>query len=179
MQLDIDFIILCPNKNKLDLKNTVNSIRWSNKENSQITCVVGQNCSKSEQQELEQFCPVVVGEDTITSLINKGLKEAKRPWVFILYSGSRLRTNLQKKLGYFVNQDKDILFPIIEGKTNFVDGSSNGILLNKDVFNKIGDFPIMKSTEVSNDFEIAKLLWATNAIEHGCQFKAIAGIRLN
>ena len=176
MKLDIGYIILCLNDNKSELKNTVDSILWSN--NSKNCYGIVSNTIKDDS--LKEICPIYKGSDTITSLINTGMKSLNNEWAFILYAGSRLKTNLQRKMSLFIKDSKDILFPIINGKSNFVDGSSNGIMVHKEHFASIGEFPIIKKNYEStlNDFEIAKLLWANDAIRHNSQFKAIAGIRL-
>ncbi len=174
MKLDIGFIVLCLNNNKFELKSTVDSILWSNGSHNHYGVA-------TSSEGLDDVCTVYEGSDTITSLINIGMQKLTNEWAFILYSGSRLKTNLQRKMCSFIKSNKDVFFPIVNGRTNFVDGSSNGIMVHRDNYREVGDFPVIKKHYEStlNDFEIAKLLWANTAISRGSQFKAVAGIKIS
>ena len=173
MKLNVTFIILCTEPSISDLKKTVDSINWTNS-TSQIIAV---SCEKEER--FKQICPTYYGKDTITSLINEGFRNIKTDWGVLVFSGSRIKTNLERKVGQFVKSYKDIFFPVIGRKINFVDASSNGILIHKKLFEEVGDFmAIRKSSFSLNDFEIAKLIWADTALSKGCQFKAIVGLQI-
>ena len=178
MELDLEFIILCPNRDVKDLRNTVSSLSFCYQDAESI-CMVDGSISAKEIKQMKEICPTYKGKDTITSLINAGMKKVKKPWAFMVYAGSRIKTNLPQKLNQFVQSEKDILFPIVQNRTAFSDGSSNGILIHKDTFKIVGNLPTAQSTNDMNDFEVSKLLWECRAIEAGCQFKAIAGIRIN
>lgn len=66
MKLDIGYIILCLNDSKTDLKNTVDSILWSNNSKNCYGIVSNTvNCNS-----MQEICSIHKGSDTITSLIN-------------------------------------------------------------------------------------------------------------
>jgi hypothetical protein len=174
--LDLSVIALCPEKNINGLKGTVRSVKHHFFDRETI-CVTGKNATADEIKEMKAFCPIHKGKDTITSLINVGMKKIKSEWGFIIYAGSYVRPFIEVKLCHFVDSLTDVLYPIIDRKMNFVDGSSNGILMSKTMFKEAGDFPDVNKAG-ANDFELAKLLWATNAIKHGCKFKGIVGLKV-
>lgn len=105
--------------------------------------------------------------DKITSLLNEGMKRSTKDWVYFVYSSCRLRPKIDEKLSKFITSDKDILFPVVDRVWNFVDGSMNGILINKNFFNEVGPFVD------ENDLKITKLEWADRAMSKGGKFKAI------
>ena len=177
--LDLSVVVLCPERNMGGLKGTVGSVKHHFYEGRDVICVTAGNATAEEVKEMKTFCPTYKGKDTITSLINVGMKKIKTEWGFLVYAGSCVRPYLERKLYYFVDSPKDILFPIVDRKMNFVEGSSNGILINKATFKEVGDFPegVMYKAG-SNDFELAKLLWTIDAMKCGCKFKGIVGLRI-
>jgi hypothetical protein len=79
----------------------------------------------------------------------------------------------------FIKDDKDILFPVIDRKTNFIDGSMNGIIIRKSTFLKVGNFQTQTmQKKTANEIELIKTFWALDAIENGCTFKAIVGMKI-
>lgn len=128
---------------------------------------------------MNQICETIKGYDTITSLINVGMKKTKADWNAIVFAGSWVRSNIYRKFDLFVEKEKDILFPVVDGKINFTEGSMNGIIIHKDTFKEVGDFstaPMQKSG--CSDLELIKLFWSLQAIEKGCTFKAIIGMKI-
>lgn len=178
MDVDLSFLILCPDRNRGGLRNTVGSITsyaW----NRPSICVVGEDATAAEVKELKEFCPTYKGENTITSLINVGMKKIKTDWAFILFSGSRIPTFLEHKLRNFVKEETDVLFPVVDRKWDFISGSFNGVLINTKFFKKAGEFPtVSMQKQGMNDFEMAKMFWALGALEAGVTFKAIVGMRI-
>ena len=79
---------------------------------------------------------------------------------------------MDQRFAYFFENEKDILFPISDGKTNFVDGTLNGVFINKKTWKEVGEM----SDEGS--LEEIKLFWALDAIDKGVKFKAIAGSKI-
>lgn len=172
------FVILCPDKNLENLKNTVKSIR-SVYPDSLYLCVVGNDVKKDELTAMLAICDTHKGKDTITSLINTGMKKTKSDWNVIVFAGTWLKLAIQRKFNLFAKDEKDILFSVVEGKYDFVDGSMNGIIIHKKTFAEVGDFaasPLLG--EKVSEMEIVKLFWALDAIEKGCKFKAIVGMRI-
>jgi hypothetical protein len=163
------FVIICPNSNIGQIKTTVNSIKH-NYIGSKYICIVPKRCHDCEVKEISNLCQTHRGGDTITSLINEGLsKSPSDEWNFIIVGGSWVRGFLDKKYSYFIESEKDILFPIVNRKLNFVDGSINGILIHKKAFVDIGPFGN------DNPLEICKLFWGIVAVEKGYRFKAVLG----
>jgi hypothetical protein len=176
--MDVGFIILCPDRNVGGLKNTLGSISHYSY-NRESICVVGSDVSAKEINEMKACCQTYKGENTITSLVNVGMKKLKHDWGFIIFAGSRIQNYLERKLSIFTTKDSDILFPVVDRKCNFIEGSFNGVLINTKFFAEVGDFPCttMKKQGL-NDFEFAKMLWAIEAVEKGCTFKGIVGMRI-
>lgn len=175
---DLGFVILCPDRSIGGLRNTVNSIRSIIPE-SNILCTVGNDVNSEELITMNNICPTLQAEDTITSLINLGLKEAKPDWNMLLFAGSFVRLGIYKKFDLFAKDEKDILFPVVNNKIDFVEGSMNGIILHKNTFKLVGDFNTSSMQKLgSNELEMIKLFWAMSAVEHGCRFKAIVGMKV-
>jgi hypothetical protein len=176
--MDFGIVILCPDRNLGGLKNSVGSIQhyYSEKE---VICVVGQNTTPQDLKEFKLLCPTHKGDTTITSLINLGMKKNKHEWAFLIFAGSRMPPNVQRKFDYFCKNDSDVLFPVIDRKWSFAEGSFNGVLLNTKFFQQVGDFPCIASPSPDvNDFELAKALWAATAMINGAQFKGIVGLKI-
>jgi hypothetical protein len=170
--LNMGFAVLCPDRNVGALRSTVSGIR-KRYQGAEVCAAVGEDVYPEELEEMNRFCPTTVGQNTITSLINQGLNNSKSDWTLVVMAGSWVRGRLDQKYSYFVEGTKDILFPIVDGRTNFVDGSINGILIHKDGWKAAGQF-----CNAENPLSICKLLWATDAIESGCHFKAVIGAKI-
>lgn len=176
--MDVGFLVLCPDRNIGGLKNTLGSIKH-NCYDRKIVCAVGNDADAAEMAEMKAMCPTVKGEDTITSLINKGIKTLDTAWVFIVFAGSRVPTYIERKFVLFAKSDQDVLFPVVDFKHDFISGSFNGVLISRTMFEAAGDFPEVTLFKIGvNDFEIAKMLWSLDALKHGCNFKAIVGMRI-
>ena len=177
--MDVGFIILCPDRNVGGLRNSVGGIRHRSYDRECLAVVPG-DTSPKEIKEMKEHCPAVwKGKDTITSLINTGMKRVKQEWGFIIFAGSRIPAFIEKKFITFANAPTDILFPVVERRFDFVSGSFNGVLINKEFFKKVGNFTegdLQK--QGMNDFEMAKFLWSITAIENGAMFKGIVGMRV-
>lgn len=177
-QAPFGFIILCPDRNQQNLKDTVKSI------NSVYTgCpylgVVDGDIKKNELTEIGKICDTYKGKNTITSLINTGMKKTSADWNVIVFAGTWLKLALQRKFNLFATNEKDILYPVVDGKYNFVDGSMNGIVLHKKTFADVGEFadsPLI--SEEIDEMTTVKLFWALKAMEKGCSFKGIVGMRI-
>lgn len=177
--MDIGFIVLCPNRDVRQIRNTVRSIQhYTTRE---IICVVGGDTSPSEIKDLKPISEnVYKGKDTITSLINTGMKRLKHKWGVFMFAGSILKPMVEKRICRFVESDKDIIFPVRDRKMGFVEGSTDCLMINKDTFDLVGELPDVKiDKEDLNDFEVAKLMWCQQAFEKGCIFKGIVGIKIS
>lgn len=96
-------------------------------------------------------------------------KTTCKGWNFIIIGGTWLRLGIDKKYSYFVDSEKDILFPIVERKMNFIDGSINGILWHKSFYDLVGNM------YNDNPLDVCKLMWATDALQKGAKFKGVVG----
>lgn len=169
--IDFGFIILNPESNPSLLKNTVNSI--SNKfEKAQYICATEKTVKTDSFKEMKAICPTFKGEGTYTSLMNVGMKHAPAEWNFFIMAGTYVRPQLDQKFSFFMENEKDILFPIVENKYNFVDATLNGLLVHKTCFKEVGNM-----AEIG-PFEVCKLMWALDAMDKGYKFKAILGVKL-
>jgi len=176
--MDLGFIILCPDRNIGGLRNTLFSVN-NNSYNREALAVVGSNATAAEIKEMKELCPIHKGKETITSLINVGMKKLKHEWAFLVFAGSRLQPYVEKKL-HFAQTEKDILFPVVDRRCDFVSGSFDGVLINTKFFQEIGDFPdiTMLKEDGMNEFEMAKLFWCLAATNKQAVFKAIVGLKV-
>jgi len=174
------FIILATELNVGRLKSTRNSI-WSHYGKVPMICVVPKNVSATELKEAKEICGIHKGKDTITSLINTGFKFGHKEWNIIVIEGTWVKANIDKKYSCFLEDEKDIFFPIvtdfdIQGKptkiyNNFWDCSLNGLMIHQKTFKEVGDF-------TDSSLENSRLIWNAEAQEKGCRFKAILGAKL-
>lgn len=177
---DLGFVIISPQPSLGGLKNTVRSIN-NNYPGSSYICVVPQTTRAEEIKEMSDVCKVIKGKQTITSLINAGIKKSEKEWNLIVIEGSVIHKSIGRKFSIFLKDEKDILFPIVieydfQGKprkmhADFVEGTLNGILINQKTFKKVGNF-------TDNPLEMSKLMWSVQAINEGCCFKGILGAKL-
>lgn len=175
---DFGFLVLCPEKNLGGFSTTVRSIKH-NYPYAPILGIVGNNATQQEMDEMNSHSESIKGSNTITSLINVGMKNTKAPWNVIVFAGSWIRSSLYTKFDAFVKSEKDILFPVVDWHYNFVDGSMNGIILHRDTFAEVGDFPTDNVQQYEGgDLEFSKIWWALGALEKGCVFKAIVGMKI-
>ncbi len=144
-------------------------------------CITSKDATAADIKEMKKVCPTFKGKDTITSLINAGMKKGHKAWNFFIMEGAFMRRGLLNRFSLFMEDEKDILFPIvmdhdIQGKpiklyTNFYDCSINGILIHQKMFKKVGDLS-------ENPLEISRLWWTMDAIDKGAKFKAVLGTKI-
>ncbi len=180
--MEICFIVLSTDKNTRTLKATCNSLQFHNQHK---ICIVNNDIDKIKLKEFKEYCPTYVGENTWASLINTGIKNTKYDWNIFVVSGSRISKSTIVKLNTFCKNDKDIIFPITDFKMNFVEGSINGLLINKNTFQEVGEFStslkefcFLTKKGKFNEFELVKSLWGASAVEKGCRFKGVVGLNI-
>ena len=177
--LDLGYIILCPDRNIKGLKNSIGGIRHHGHKDREVIATVGSDVTQKELKEMKELCPVYKGKDTITSLINTGMRHLKHEWGFLLFDGSRISPHLERKLAVFATDPKDVLYPVVENRYTFCDAPFNGILINKETFKKVGKFTEGKmQKEGFDEFQMAKLFWALDAEKQNCKFKGIVGLKI-
>jgi len=168
--LNFGFIILNPESNPSLLKSTINSIK--SKFDVPIVSITEKSVKAESLKEMNSLCPTYKGQQTYTSLMNAGMKRAPADWNFFVIAGTFVRHKLDHKFSMFIENEKDILFPIVEKKYDFVEATINGLLIHKNCFKEVGNM-----AEIG-PFEICKLMWALEATEKGYKFKAILGAKL-
>lgn len=169
--LKCGFVILCPDHAVKLLESTANSIK-NRYSGVPFVCATDETANTQDLKEMRLICPTYKGKGTFSSLINTGMKHAPADWNFIVCAGVTIRSKLDQKFSFFVSSEKDILFPIAENKTYFVDGTLNGIFMHKKTFKEVGDWDEHK------DLCMVKTFWALEAIDKGCVFKAIANSKI-
>ncbi len=170
--LDFGFVVLCHNHDTSLVNLTARTIRRNYGDDVPIVCVADSSVNADDMRELKEICPSFKGKDSWSSLINVGMKKAKAEWNFMIVAGCIVRRNLDTRFGFFLESEKDVMFPIAEGKTDFVDGTINGLFINKNFYKEVGDMA------TDNPLDICKLMWALSAVEKGGKFKAVIGTRI-
>lgn len=177
--LDFGFVVLSPEHNVARVASTVRSIRNYHR-NKDIVCAVGKDTTAAEMKELKEVCPSVWrGKDTITSLINVGMKRGFKGWNLLVMEGVWAKKPIASKYSGFIENEKDIVYPIImdhdrDGRPvkvykDFEECTLNGIFIHYDTFKQVGEFPDY------SDLNKSKFVWYAMAQEYGCKFKGILG----
>lgn len=169
--INCGFIVLCPEHKTTLLQATVSSIK-SRYPNSPVTCITDDSASDEDMLNLKKICNCYRGKNTFSSLINYGMRYAKADWNFIICAGAIVRPRMDIKFSYFIESEKDVLYPISDNKIHFVDATLNGLLLNKNMWREVGEMAD------EGDFEYVKTLWALSAIQKQVKFKAIANSKI-
>lgn len=170
--LNFGFVVLCHNHDTSLVKLTVRTIHRHYGDEVPIICVADNTANTQDMKDLKEICPSYKGKASWSSLINTGMKRAKADWNFIIVAGCTVKRNLDKRFAFFLGSEKDVMFPIAEGHVNFVDSTLNGLFINKKFYKEVGDM----ATE--NPLDVCKLMWAADALEKGCTFKAVLGARM-
>jgi hypothetical protein len=168
-ELNWGFIIICVDSNHINLENTIKSIR-SKYENASITCVYGQ-----EIKDFNLNCEglkFVKSKENYAAMINSGMNATEKDWNIIFIAGTYVQINYTKKYSMFIESDSDVLFPNYIRKSNFIDGTINGLCINRKLFKKTGEF-----NENCEKIEHSKAEWGYNAIPHNVKFKAICHLK--
>lgn len=170
-EIKYGFVILCPDHSISMVKTTVFSIQ-SKYENASCICVVDNQATKEDVALIKEICPVYKGGSTVTSLINVGMRHSPTEWAFLVFAGTTVRSKMNQKYSFFMNSEKDVVYPVANNKNNFIDATLNGLLINKKFFKEVGEF------EEEGSLEEIKCEWACRAMAHECKFKSIVGAKL-
>lgn len=146
--INCDFVIICCDCKPQQINFTTNSIK-NNYPNSHIICMNKEG-------------------ENVLSLINQGM-EKTTGWSFVVRAGSKILSRLDYRFAYFIEDEKDILFPITRQKMTFMDHFN--FLIHKNAFMDIGKLPNSKFTEEG------KLIWYIKGVYQGYKFKGISGIK--
>lgn len=178
----LGFVIISPEPNITRLKDTVRSIRLNFGEGAKIVCSICRGIKKDQLDEYKEACPSFRGGDTVMSLINHGIKKMSgQGWRVLIMEGARIPSGLESRYRRWIEDEKDILFPIVmnhdrEGKPSlilakFEDSTLNGTMIHTSLFGKVGEFS-------DNPIGISKKFWGLDAEEKGARFKAILGVKI-
>jgi len=180
-KLNFGFGILSPEQNVGAIICTARSIK-NYYPGTPFLCVVPRNANPTIVKEIGSICPVYKGKETITSLMNTAIRRGHKEWNLLAMEGTTIRSGIIKKYSLFVEEESDILFPIVmeynrkgevtEIKNKFPDASINGTFIHQKTFKLTGDFSDCESL-----FE-SKLWWTAQAMDKGSKFKAILGTKL-
>jgi hypothetical protein len=173
MDKDLGFVILLTEFRFTGLRTTVTTIR-TNFKNSECTCVIPQNSNKEDVKTARTICNVVEGGETISSMINAGIKKSRQPWNLIVMSGNIIKYNPVMKYRRFLESEKDVMYRVVD-KTHWrwEDASIHGLLIHKNAIEEIGAFP-----ESEESLQLCKLMWGAKATEKGYKFKGLVGVKL-
>ena len=159
--INMEVVVLCLDGSPKNIDRTVKSfVNFNNK--YEFFVVIPQNSSLSEF-----YYPTYKSNNCITCMINESFNKAKAEWLYFVFSGTSIKKNIDTKLSRYINNFSDVIFPVVDRVWNFVDGSVNGLLLNKNFVSTVGNFL------TGNDLKLTKLEWADRAITKGAKFKAI------
>lgn len=138
--LDFGFMLLCPDMNPDVFSNTFKSLKKSHPECPIIG--VAPSCIGADiLKKLKAICDVFKSkENTITSMMNTGLRNVPSEWGIFIMSGSWVNKNITHKISKFIDNYSDIVFPIFDKITDFRRGAINGLCINRKVFKKVGPF---------------------------------------
>lgn len=180
-EIDINFVIISPDPNIGRLQGTIRSIRNNYRNDANILCSVVKTIKKPQFEEMNVLCRTLKGGETITSLINNGIKNSTSGWTMLVVEGACVPRNIQYKYSGWMENSSDVLFPITmnynkEGVptkiySTFSECTLNGIVVDRDFFIKVG-----KLSE--NPLQISREFWSLEAAEQGAVFKAILGIKI-
>ena len=179
-ELSFGFIVLSPEHNIGRIQGTIRSIR-NHYGNVPVVCITGEDITPAELKEIKAVCPAHKGGATITSLLNLGMKKGHNEWNFFVMEGTWVRRGLQHKFAYWIEDERDVLFPIVvdydrDGRPvkiykDFEECSLNGLCMNQKFFKAIGNFS-------ENPLDVSKRFWQFEANDRGGKFKAILGAKL-
>jgi hypothetical protein len=168
------YVILCPDGNFGLLQSTVKSLKIG-QSNVPFITVVSNTVKPETLKQLKTVSKVHKAKDTITSLMNTGMRNSPGDWTIFIMAGTWLRRKLVYKYSRFIESDTDILYPIIPTQRDhrFKSCSLNGLCINKKVFKKVGPFA------EKGDLSKCKEEWSLYAYGLcNSQFKAILGAQI-
>ena len=170
-EIDLGFIIITPENNPRHVEITVSSL--SAKYNGRpFVTVVTESILDQTMAEMSRIGRIFSAKSTYSSLLSTGMKNAPAEWNMIVISGTQLRNRVHRKYSCFIDSPRDILYPIVDRKMNFVDGSVNGIVVHRDAYADLGDMP------ESQNLNECKAAWGYLAVSKGYRFKGVVGAGL-
>jgi len=162
--MDLGFVVLGYDGDPSKVTITLKSIeRWYGKAKSVVVMPEGFK---------DEYKGAKIGGSSMTSLMNAGMVKPPAEWNVFLFAGVHVKEKLDQRYSTFMEDKRDIFFPLVWGKFNFIDAPLNGLTIHRQTFKEVGPFGI------DNSIEICKMMWFIDATDHGCKFKAVAGTRM-
>jgi len=172
IEKDIGFVILLTELRTAGIYATAKTIE-SNFGKTKHICVVPEYSKEEALKPIKNISNIVKGGETISSLINTGIKESKKDWNLIVMAGNIIRYKPVSRYKQWVQSKKDILYRATNTMNwKWEDSSLHGLLMHKEALQEVGDFPEEKS------LQFCKLLWGDSAIKKGYKLKGLVGIKL-
>jgi hypothetical protein len=173
-KLDFGFVILFPEPKINLLKITLKSIYLNYPEYPFIT-VAANSIPANTISEMKKLCKVIKSKNTITSLLNTGLRNAPAEWVIFVCAGTLVKRKFCKKISRFIENETDVVYPIVEKIYKWRECSLNGICINKKMIKTVGPF-----LENRDDLEFCKEYWSLIATATcNAKFKAVLGASID
>lgn len=121
----------------------------------------------------QRDCPdALTSGNSITSMINVGMNRSPGEWNVVVLAGVTIKEKLNDRYSFFMENRRDIFFPLVWGKMDFVKAPLNGLAIHRETFAEVGPFA------TDNSLELCKLMWFLEATDRGCKFKGIQGTRM-
>lgn len=173
IEKDISFVVLLTEFRFTGLRATTSTVK-TNFNNPDCICVIPKGSDAQDVKTAKTICNIVEGGNTISSMINTGIRESKRPWTLFVMSGTIIKYNPVLKYQRFVKSHKDIMYRVVDkNHWKWEDASIHGLLIHKDAIKEVGAFP-----EEGESLQRCKSIWGMKAIEKGCTFKGLVGVKL-
>jgi hypothetical protein len=163
-KLDMSLCVISVNRTVQEINKSFESAFYLDYDCGKILCVKPD--FDTTGVDLENVKVLRHGE-SMTEMVDFACKNSVTEWIYFIFAGTKLAKKIDTKNAMHVTSHKDILFPVINRRWNFVEANLNGLLLNKNFHEEVGDFG------AGNDLMVTKLIWADKALQHGAKFKGL------
>jgi hypothetical protein len=165
-ELSLTVGILAANKSFEQIRTSYESVFSLRYEASRLVAIMeSEDDSELKQKKINYIKKGIC----LTSMIDELCKVSSTDWIYIVFAGRKLPKNIDGKLSRYIQSYKDVIFPVVNRVWNFVDGSLDGLLINKKFHSEVGNFGS------GDNLNFTKLVWADKAMSLGARFKAIVG----
>lgn len=168
MKKDNSFIVLCDSLKLKDLKNT---LYWLSVFKTETIIILPKLDDKNIIKQFKDIGKTYQSKvHSEVSMINKGLKTSTNYWNIILKSGSIVKNTIFNKINYF-KEENSVLYGVRPKEIEF-HNPLKWMLVNKDIFEKNGEFDI----NLSDDY--SKLEWSCRLSLNNYFLKGISGVNI-
>lgn len=171
---EFGFVIICLDHDVKKLNNTLRSIK-NVYPNHPCICSYIKNSNKEINAQFKMIngCDFVSKSNTLSGLINSGIKASLMEWNFLIESGKILKSGFYEKYKKFIINEKDILYHSKKRAMFFDECDISGMFFSKSAMGLIGNW-----IECA-DQETVRLFWIGNGLEQGFKFKGIVNVSIN